>query len=173
MKNGGRRERFFEEIEGCLLLQSPHKWNVFASLFFCHSGQRRHHLRVISDKPSVEIGKPKEALDICNISWGFPTQDAGHLFQIHPDPLGCDDESQIFHFLLVKMTFLQLQVQSSLPQYFQHLIHLFLVLLQGIAVYEDVIEECRTEVIKVGTEHIVYKHLEIGCCIRQPEWYNQ
>ena len=47
MENGCWCKCFFEEVEGCLLLWSPHKWNVFASLLFCHSGQRRHHFGVI------------------------------------------------------------------------------------------------------------------------------
>jgi len=31
-ENGCRRERLFEEVKGCLLLWSPHKWDVFASV---------------------------------------------------------------------------------------------------------------------------------------------
>ena len=48
------------------------------------------------NKPSVEVGNPEEALVICKIFWGFPTQDTGHLLRIHPDPLIGDDNPRYF-----------------------------------------------------------------------------
>jgi len=86
----GRRELFFEEVEGCLLLQSSRKWKVFASLFFRHSGQWCHHFRIILHEPSVKIGKSKEALDICNIPRNLPSQDTGNLLRVHLDSIGGD-----------------------------------------------------------------------------------
>ena len=172
-ENGCWCKCFFEEVEGCLLLWSPHKWNVFASLLFCHSGQRRHHFGVILYASSVKVGKPKETLDISDSPRDLPSQDTRYPLWVHPDSIGGDYETQIFHLLFVKMAFFRLQVQSGIRQRFQHLIHLFLVLFQGIAVNKDVVEKRGTKVIKVGSEHIVYEGLKIGQRFRQPGWYNQ
>jgi len=115
---------------------------------------------------SVKVGKPKETLNIGDSPRNLPSQDAGYLLLIHPDSLGGDDETQIFHLLFVNMALFLLQVQSGIRQCFQHLIYLFPVFLQGIAVNKDVVEKRGTKVVKVGSEHIVYEGLEVRRCVR-------
>jgi len=53
------------------------------------------------------------------------------------------------------------------------LAYVFLVFLQGAAVYQDVVEVGSAEVVQEGSEYVVDKSLEVGGRIREAEGHDQ
>jgi hypothetical protein len=99
--------------------------------------------------------------------------DSGNLFWIHFDSFCTGDETQVFDFLVVKLTLLWFEVQASLLKSFQDQVDMFLVFFKSIRVNECVIKVCSTESIDVGSENIVDEILK--CCqgIGKTKCHNQ
>ena len=70
-KDGRSGEGMFESIEGMLTVLGE----VPRSVFLGELGKRNHDVRVIEDKPVVEVGEAQEGLDVLYLSRFRPARD--------------------------------------------------------------------------------------------------
>ena len=121
----------------------------------------------------VEVGKPKQALDVLHIRWGQPVENTGHHLEDHSDAVVSDDQSEILPLPLVEVALLQLKVKTSIRERLQYCENQLLVFIQGVAIDKDVVKEGSIEVVEELVEYIVDQSLEVSWRIGQAKWHHQ
>jgi len=78
-EDGRSSEGMFERIErmSTVLREVPR------SVFLGEPGKRDHDVRVVEDKPAVEVGKAQEGLDVLHLSRFRPVGDGLDLVRRH------------------------------------------------------------------------------------------
>jgi hypothetical protein len=127
-------------------------------------GRRRH-------KTAVKINHPKESLQLLHRRRLGMVLHCGHPVWKWPNPLLCHMMTKELDFPHCKLTLLTIDDQSSSSETAENLLHILLVLLQGLAGHNDVIKVDEHEG-KTG-QNPVHHPLEGTSSIPQAKWKAQ
>jgi hypothetical protein len=88
----------------------------------------------------IEVGKPKEGLDLLDLAGDRPVPDGGDLLFVHPETVGGHDESKVFAFGHQELTLVSAGKQSVQPETSEYFANSGSVLGGVFRVNKDVIE---------------------------------
>ena len=93
----------------------------------------------VFDEPSVKVDKPNKGLNLLLVPPCSPFCYTRNLDWIHLHPAFQHNNSEVLYPLLLKLGFLQFEVQLVFQEMLQHSLHDVLMLRQCLSEYEDVI----------------------------------
>jgi hypothetical protein len=117
-------------------------------------------IRVVMDELSVEVGKPKERLNIFHFAGYRPLLDGLNLVKGHRKAIQREDISEIFHRVTVPFAFTGACEQIVVPESLENLSNVFSMLFWGVGVHEDVIEIDEYIDVEEIAKNIVHEPLE-------------
>jgi len=173
MKWGCRCQRSYHSLKCQLLFGFPYKWFIFLS----EPCQWFRILRIFRNEPPVIIAKPHELLylkkiiqtSILGLLFPAPIPYGLNLIPIHGNALCWYNQSQVSHCILMKFSFLWLEIQSCNQQPLHNPFDMTNMLLLGIAIYQHVIQICWCKVIQSFSNSIINITLKICWCIHCPK----
>jgi len=112
------------------------------------------------DESLIEVGKPKERLDVFYFTGYRPLLDGLDLVRGHGKAVRREDISEILHGVTVPFAFTRVCEQVVLPESSENLSNVFLMLLRGVGVHEDVVEVDEYVDVEEVTKNIVHESLE-------------
>jgi hypothetical protein len=129
-------ESLLECIEGCLTILGKIPFDVLLS----QSHEQNCDIGVVMDESSIEVGKPKERLDVFHFTGYRPLLDGLDLVGGHGKAVRREDISEILHGVTVPFTFTRACKQVVLPESSENLSNVFTMLFRDVGVHEDVVE---------------------------------
>jgi hypothetical protein len=112
------------------------------------------------DESSVEVGEPKERLDIFHFTGYGPLLDGLDLVGSHGKAIRREDISEILHGVTVPFTFTRAWKQVVFPESPENLSNTFLMLFGGVGVHKDVVEVDEYVDVEEVTKNVVHESLE-------------
>ena len=131
LQDWGSIESPFECIEYPLTFTRPMKRVVF----FQQVEHRLADSGTSFNKVSVEVGEPKEALEVRDTGRRLRVLDSRDLFRIHLDTIRGDNKDKEGSLCCVKFAFFGFNIQSSIQKLVKDLSNLLMVLFQVVGVY--------------------------------------
>jgi len=150
VENWFRQKKGFERVERSLASRSPVPLEVFLSEVDEGAGD----IRVVGDKPMVEVGKAKEGAYVFDFSRGWPFGDSIKLDRIHGELTGFNDHSEVFYHVCGEFAFLKFEVQIEFSHALEDTLGVFLMS-SGIGGEDE-------EVIHVDDEPSFCNHVPEG-----------
>jgi hypothetical protein len=123
-------ESLLECIEGRLTILGKIPFDVLPS----QSCERNCDIRVVMDESSIEVGKPKERLDVFYFAGYRPLLDGLDLVGSHGKAIRREDISEILHRVMVPFAFTRACEQVVLPELLEDLSNVFTMFL-GVLEY--------------------------------------
>jgi hypothetical protein len=112
------------------------------------------------DESSIEVGKPKERLNIFHFVGYRPLLDGLDLVRSHGKAVRRKDISKILHGVTMPFTFTRACEQVVLPESPENLSNVFMMLFGSIGVHEDVVEVDKYVDVKKVAKNLVHDLLE-------------
>jgi hypothetical protein len=112
------------------------------------------------DESLIEVGKPKERLDIFHFTGYGPLLDGLDLVGGHGKAVWREDISEILHRVTVPFAFTGACKQVVFPESLENLSNVFLMLFGGVGIYKDVVEIDEYVDVKEVAKNIVPESLE-------------
>jgi hypothetical protein len=151
-------ESLLECVEGRLAILGKVPFDVLPS----QSHERNCDIRVVMDQSSMEVGKPKERLDVFHFVGYRPLMDGFDLVGGHGKAIWGEDISEILHGVTVPFAFTGACKQVVLPESPENLSNVFSMLFGGVGVHKDVVEVDKYIDVKEVAKNIVHESLG-GC----------
>jgi hypothetical protein len=112
------------------------------------------------DESSVEVGKPKERLDIFHFTGYGPLLNGLDLVRGHGKAIQREDISEILHRVTVPFTFTRACKQVVLLESSENLLNMFSMLFGGVGVHKDVFKIDEYIDVEEVTKNIGHESLE-------------
>ena len=152
-------ELFLELVECCAAFAIE----VPQGILLCQMSERNGDFGVSIDEPAVEVGKAKEGLNVFDFPRFQPIEDGLHFVFSNAESVGGKDVSEVFHTVLVKLTFSGICVEAVfLEPAEDFFFDVLFVLRHVVGVDDDVVEVDDDTDIEEVTEDVVHETLK-GC----------
>jgi hypothetical protein len=149
-------ECLLECVEGCLTILGKVPFGVLPS----QSRERNCDIGVVMDESSIEVGKPKERLDIFHFTGYGQLLDGLDLVGSHGKAVQREDISEILHGVTVPFAFTRAGKQVVFPESPENLSNVFSMLFGGVRVYEDVAEVDEYVDVEEVAKNVIHELLE-------------
>ena len=122
---------------------------------------------------SVIPNQPKKIVNLHHILWSLPLKDGVNLGWIYWNPFLGNYIAQKLHYGHPKVSFLLLSKQLVLSQSPENDLQVSGMLLPGLGIDQDVINEHHNESVHIRSENLVHEVHKRHWCIHQSKWHHQ
>jgi hypothetical protein len=149
-------ESLLEWVKGRLTILGKISFDVLPS----QSREQNCYIRVVMDESSIEVGKPKERLNIFHFTGYRPLLDGLDLVGGHGKAVRREDISEVLQRVTVPFAFTRVCEQIVLPESLEDLSNVFSMLSGGVGVHKDVVEVDEYVDVEKVAKNVVHELLE-------------
>ena len=163
-----RGKGLLQEVESGVTIVSEFPRSVFAG----KPCERNNNVRVVVDESTVEVHESEEGLDVLHLPWFWPIRDGLNFLCRHGKSVRGKTETQVLSGSGMEFTFLWLGKEIVFSEASKDFVDVFLMGLEVLGVYQDVIQIDDNADIKEIHEDAIDKSLESCGSICQAEGHD-